>query len=409
MEYSVATQHQGRMSINDNIARAILFAALGKMSHGKLTITDKTGQFQFGRGEFCADIHVINPQFYRQVLWGGSIGAGEAYMDGHWQSSSVTNVIKLFALNLTLLDKIERRFAWASTMLNRFKHMRQHNSTAGSKRNILAHYDLGNEMYQLFLDPLMLYSSAIYADEQSSLAQAQENKMQLICERLDLQAGQSLLEIGTGWGALAIYAAKHFDVDVTTTTISDAQYNYAKQHIIAAGLEHKITLLKQDYRELTGEFDRIVSIEMIEAVGHEYMAEYFTVLNRHLKHDGRMLIQAITINDERYQSYRNNVDFIQRYIFPGGCLPSVAMMNQHLAQQTQMKLWSIDEFGLDYARTLNDWLQRFNHALPQVKALGYDEQFIRMWQFYLGYCEGGFLAGTTNTVHYVAVGRDYQG
>ncbi|WP_434930333.1 class I SAM-dependent methyltransferase [Shewanella sp. HL-SH8] len=397
-------------SLSDSLAKKILLRALAHLAEGQLTIVDASQSHVFGHPE--SDIHatmqVLHPGFYRQVVFGGSIGAGEAYIQGHWSSPDLTKVVQIFARNLALLDNIERYFSWLSNGLNRVKHIFNRNSQAGSKRNILAHYDLGNDMYQQFLDPEMMYSSAIYPANDASLAEAQLHKLDTICQRLDLKPGQTLLEVGTGWGALAIYAAKHYGVLVTTTTISDAQYDYALSRVKSEGLLDKVTLLKQDYRELTGVYDRVVSIEMIEAVGHEYLPGFFEKLQHMLKPEGRLLIQAITIADQRYNSYRKSVDFIQRYIFPGGCLPSISEMSRHIANKTDMVIWSLDDIGLDYARTLKHWHDNFDMAKSTITKLGYGDDFIRMWKFYLSYCEGGFLERATSTVHLTAVRPGYR-
>ncbi|MCH1929009.1 cyclopropane-fatty-acyl-phospholipid synthase family protein [Shewanella sp. A25] len=394
----------------DSLARKILLKALDNLPHGCLTLVEGDKSYRFGEqhSDLHATIVVKHPSFYRQVMFSGSIGAGEGYIQGHWASPDLTKVVQLFARNLPLLDRIEAKFNWLTGSINRVKHFLNRNSQQGSKRNILAHYDLGNALYEQFLDREMLYSSALYPDADASLEAAQLNKLKVICERLELQPGQRLLEIGTGWGALAIYAAKHYGVHVTTTTISDAQYSYAKARVEREGLSEQVTLLTEDYRNLTGQFDRLVSIEMIEAVGHEYLPGFFKKLESLLKPNGRMLIQAITISDQRYDSYRKGVDFIQRYIFPGGCLPSVQQMANHLAKRTDMQLWSIDDMGLDYAKTLRDWHSNFDRAASKVQALGYGEDFIRMWKFYLSYCEGGFLERTTSAVHLVAVRPGYR-
>lgn len=397
-------------TLSDSLAKKILLRALAHLAEGQLTIVDASQSHVFGHPE--SDIHatmqVLHPGFYRQVVFGGSIGAGEAYIQGHWSSPDLTKVVQIFARNLALLDNIERYFSWLSNGLNRIKHIFNRNSQAGSKRNILAHYDLGNDMYQQFLDPEMMYSSAIYPASDASLAEAQLHKLDTICQRLDLKPGQTLLEVGTGWGALAIYAAKHYGVLVTTTTISDAQYDYALSRVKSEGLLDKVTLLKQDYRELTGVYDRVVSIEMIEAVGHEYLPGFFEKLQHMLKPEGRLLIQAITIADQRYNSYRKSVDFIQRYIFPGGCLPSISEMSRHIANKTDMVIWSLDDIGLDYARTLKHWHDNFDMAKSTITKLGYGDDFIRMWKFYLSYCEGGFLERATSTVHLTAVRPGYR-
>ncbi|MGK0408641.1 MAG: cyclopropane-fatty-acyl-phospholipid synthase [Shewanella psychromarinicola] len=410
MENMATESSMTQASLSDSLARKILLRALAHLAEGHLTIVDGNQTSEFGNvnSNVHATMQVKHANFYRQVVFGGSIGAGEAYIQGHWSSPDLTKVVQIFAKNLALLDNIERYFSWLSNSVNRIKHVFNRNSEQGSKRNILAHYDLGNDMYKQFLDPEMMYSSALYPSDDSNLNEAQLHKLHTICERLDLSPGQTLLEVGTGWGALAIYAAKHYGVNVTTTTISDAQYEFAVERVKQLGLEDKITLLKQDYRLLTGEYDRIVSIEMIEAVGHEYLGGFFEKLQHLLKPEGRMLIQAITIADQRYDSYRKSVDFIQRYIFPGGCLPSVSEMTRHIAKKTDMVTWSIDDMGRDYARTLKHWHENFDAAYDKIKALNYGDDFIRMWKFYLSYCEGGFLERTTSTVHLVAVRPLYR-
>lgn len=391
-------------------ARKIFFKALAAVQGGSITLVEGNHRHHFGapNAALAAEMVIVDPRCYQRMLFGGSIGAAEAFIQQQWHCNDLTTLVRIFANNLKLLDNIEARFGWLKHGIHLIKHRFSRNSMAGAKRNILAHYDLGNDLYQQFLDDSMLYSSAIYPHSAAGLAEAQQHKLQLICERLDLRPGQSLLEIGTGWGALAIYAAKHYGVNVTTTTISEAQYQFALQRIRDAGLTNQITLLKQDYRLLEGQYDRVVSIEMIEAVGHEYLPGFFAKLNHLLLPHGKLLLQAITINDQRYDSYRRGVDFIQRYIFPGGCLPSVSVMANQLAHQTELVIDGLHDFGIDYAHTLNDWQQRFVAALPQVKQLGYGDDFIRMWRFYLSYCEGGFLARTISVVHLTAAKQGYQ-
>ncbi|MGI2257873.1 class I SAM-dependent methyltransferase [Shewanella sp. GXUN23E] len=407
---TTATRIDRKTSWTDEQARRLLLSALGKLACGGLMIREPGGEHWFGdkQSHWQAQLQVHDNRFYRQVLVGGSIGAAESYIAGGWDTPDLTAVIRLFAANMSLLDDIERRFGWLTRPLNRLGHLLKRNTREGSKRNILAHYDLGNALYQQFLDREMLYSSAIYPQADMSLAQAQLHKMHTICERLDLQPGQTLLEIGTGWGALAIYAARHYGVKVTTTTISDAQYEYACARVDAEGLSDRITLLKEDYRLLQGQYDRLVSIEMIEAVGHEYLPGFFARLSSLLKPDGRMLLQAITIADRRYDSYRKGVDFIQKYIFPGGCLPSVSQMTHQLTRHSDMVLVQLEDIGMDYARTLAHWRENFEQSLPAIRQLGYGEDFIRMWRFYLCYCEGGFLERTTGTVHFVAAKPGYR-
>ncbi len=388
----------------DGMARKVLLDYLGKMTQASLTINDELGQVVLGDSlaSLQAVVEINNTEAYRKILFGGGIGASEAYVAGWWTSPNLTKVIQVLGREEGVLDRVENSFSKLVQFFDLINHKRNKNTKEGSKKNILAHYDLGNEMYKTFLDKEMLYSSAIYPSADANLEEAQLFKLRTICERLELKKGETLLEIGTGWGALAIYAAQHYGVNVTTTTISDAQYDFAEQRVKALGLEDRITLLKQDYRTLEGQYDKLVSIEMIEAVGHEYLSTFFDVCSRHLKPEGKMLIQAITIADQRYDQYRKSVDFIQRYIFPGGCLPSVSVMANKVAQNTDMVITSLHDIGLDYAKTLRHWYERFDDANSDLKQMGYGDDFIRLWQFYLCYCEGGFLERKISTVHLVA-------
>lgn len=388
----------------DGMARKVLLDYLGKMTQASLTINDELGQVVLGDplASLQAVVEINNMEAYRKILFGGGIGASEAYVAGWWTSPNLTKVIQVLGREEGVLDRVENSFSKLVQFFDLINHKRNKNTKEGSKKNILAHYDLGNEMYKTFLDKEMLYSSAIYPSANANLEEAQLFKLHTICERLELKEGETLLEIGTGWGALAIYAAQHYGVNVTTTTISDAQYDFAEQRVKALGLEDRITLLKQDYRTLEGQYDKLVSIEMIEAVGHEYLSTFFDVCSRHLKPEGKMLIQAITIADQRYDQYRKSVDFIQRYIFPGGCLPSVSVMANKVAQNTDMVITSLHDIGLDYAKTLRHWYERFDDANSDLKQMGYGDDFIRLWQFYLCYCEGGFLERKISTVHLVA-------
>ncbi|MEH6452009.1 MAG: cyclopropane-fatty-acyl-phospholipid synthase family protein [Psychromonas sp.] len=394
----------------DNFAKKLLISMLSKMQQACLILVEDDVELILGdqHAQLKAKVEILNPRTYRNILFGGSIAAGEAYIQGWWTSPDLTKVIQVLCREERTLDKLEKRFSGLSSLSNWAIHKLNKNTRDGAKKNILAHYDLGNEMYAQFLDKEMLYSSAIYPSQEACLEEAQLHKLKTICERLDLQEGETLLEIGTGWGALAIYAAQHYGVHVTTTTISDAQYDYTQQRIEALGLQQQITLLKSDYRELTGEYDKLVSIEMIEAVGHEYMASFFATCNRHLKPDGKMLIQAITISDQRYTQYRKGVDFIQRYIFPGGCLPSISVMANNINNKTDMVITGLHDIGQDYARTLQHWLLRFESALSEIKKLGYGDDFTRLWKFYFCYCEGAFLERKISTVHLIAAKPGYR-
>ncbi|AZQ82971.1 class I SAM-dependent methyltransferase [Colwellia sp. Arc7-635] len=390
----------------DKRCRGLVFSVLAKLEYGKIELVDNGERFLFPEfvenNSLLGRINIHDASVYRDFVKGGSIGAAEAYIAGKWSSPDLTIVIRIFARAQQQTDALEQQKPWLTKLKYALLHSRNHNSQAGSKKNILAHYDLGNELYSRFLDPEMMYSSAIYPDQQASLAQAQLHKMSTICESLDLSADDHLLEIGTGWGGLAIYAAQQYGCKVTTTTISDAQHAYAKNRIEQLGLTDKITLLKKDYRELTGEYDKLVSIEMIEAVGFEYLPSFFKQCNARLKSGGKLLIQSITIADQRFEYYKRNVDFIQRYIFPGGFLPSVTVLTKHLTEYTDLITESVSDIGLDYAKTLAHWREAFLTSWPELTPLGYDEKFKRLWLYYFAYCEGAFLERSTSTVHLVA-------
>lgn len=383
----------------DSIARRMVLSCLKQLRDGRLRVVEQGQVSDFGEGGEPVVIQIHHPRTWRALLSGGSIGVAEAYIRRDWCCDDLTALVQLFCRNLPALDRLERAGSWLTGPISRLRHLFNRNSQSGSKRNIVAHYDLSNPFYQLFLDQRMMYSSAIYADEQMDLEAAAEYKLKVICDKLQLKPGDHLLEIGTGWGGLAVYAARHYGCRVTTTTISDAQYQHACELVREEGLAGQITLLKEDYRNLSGQYDKLVSVEMIEAVGHQYLPRYFSQVGRLLKADGIALIQAITIADQRYDQYVGSVDFIQRYIFPGGSLPSLAVMARHVAERTDMVIRQVEDIGLDYARTLADWRSRFEASLPQVRELGFSEAFIRLWRFYLCYCEGGFRERAISTVH----------
>lgn len=390
----------------DKRCRSIVFSVLAKIDYGQIELVDNGQRFLFPElaenKSLLGRINIHDTSVYRDFVKGGSIGAAEAYIAGKWSSPDLTAVIRIFARAQQQTDALEQKKPWLTKLKYALLHRSNRNSQAGSKKNILAHYDLGNELYSRFLDPQMMYSSAIYPQEEATLAEAQQHKLLTICQRLELKASDHLLEIGTGWGGLAIYAAQHYGCKVTTTTISDAQHAYAKQRIEELGLTEQITLLKKDYRDLTGEYDKLVSIEMIEAVGFEYLPSFFQQCNQRLKPGGKLLIQSITIADQRFDYYKHNVDFIQRYIFPGGFLPSVTVLTQNLTQHTELVTESISDIGLDYAKTLAHWREAFLNAWSELTQFGYDEKFKRLWLYYFAYCEGAFLERSTSTVHLLA-------
>ena len=401
---SVNISSIGKLSWKDATAKKILLKLLSKMEHGSITLQedDQTHQFGDPNSDLKAHVTINDPKFYWSMLTGGTIAAGECYFNGFWDSPDVTKVIRVLARNLTLIDTIDHRFSGISQLVQRFSHFANRNSKSQSKKNIVAHYDLGNDFYKLFLDETMMYSSAVFTTPNDSLYQAQIQKLDDICQRVQLKPGDKVIEIGTGWGGFAVHAAKNYGVHVTTTTISDEQHKYAEEQIRKEGLQSQITLLKEDYRNLEGKYDKLVSIEMIEAVGHQFLPTFFKTCNDLLKPNGKMLIQAITIADQRYDRYRKQADFIQKYIFPGGFLPSVQVMNQKIAKHTDLKVSSLHDIGLDYALTLKHWSDRLKAARGDLSKLGLDQSFYRMWQFYFYYCEGGFRERLISTVHLTA-------
>lgn len=399
------TVMQNDLSSMDKTFRKIVLGLLNQLQEGCLVVKERgqlVGRFGQEQSTLKAEIDIQKPQFFRRFLFGGSIGAAELYLDESWTTPNLTHVIQVFARNLPALDAAEAKLSWLLLPIQKFQHWRRNNSKHQAKENISAHYDLGNELYQAFLDPAMQYSSAVYPHEQATLADAQQHKLRLLCDSLALQPSDHLLEIGTGWGGLAVFAAKHYGCQVTTTTISEEQYAYTSALIEREGLGDKITLLKKDYRDLDGQFDKLVSVEMIEAVGRKYMATFFKTCSRLLKPNGKMALQAITISDQRMRTYANSVDFIQKYIFPGGFLPSLTMMAEMFTKHTDMVVRQVADIGYDYAKTLADWRLNFNKAHPQLQQFGYDERFGRLWNYYLCYCEGGFLERTVSAVQLVA-------
>jgi cyclopropane-fatty-acyl-phospholipid synthase len=402
-ERCTATIKAKAPSFIDRLAKHMVLRLLGAMQFGQIVIRDGESRWTFGTDEtLAAHINVRDSSFYRQVAFGGSIGAGEAYVDHLWDVDDLAVLSRIMVLNMDLLDRMERGLGSILNIFRLLGHTVNNNSRKGSKRNILAHYDLGNEMYRAFLDPTMMYSSAIYPNGSSSLEVASQHKLEIICKKLDLQPTDRVIEIGSGWGGFAIHAARNYGCHVTSTTISDAQYAEAKSRIEAAGLTDRITLLQSDYRDLDGTYDKLVSIEMVEAVGRKYLPTYFKKCSELLTDNGMMLLQAITIRDNKYDQYTRSVDFIQRHIFPGGHIPSVTTMLNLLTEKTDMVVRSLEDFGLDYARTLRDWRWRFTRAFPSLREHGYDERFRRLWEYYLCYCEGGFQERSISVVHLVA-------
>ena len=383
-----------------NSARKLVLAKLSNLQHGQLTLIENGKAQTFGQdSDLKATITVNDAHFYGEIAFGGSIGAGEAYMLGYWSADNLTHVIRIMCLNQSVMDTLEGGFQWLSKPLLKCLHWLNRNTADGSRKNIAAHYDLGNDFFALWLDPTMMYSAAIYADGNIDLQAASHKKLEIICQKLDLKPSDHVVEIGTGWGGFAIYAAQHYGCKVTTTTISTQQYTLAKQRVEAAKLQDKITLLLNDYRDLTGKFDKLVSIEMIEAVGHQFYDTYFAKCASLLNPNGLALIQAITIVDQRFESAKNSVDFIQRYIFPGSNIPSITALLASATKVSDLRLLDCEDIGPHYATTLAAWRVNFFNKINDVRALGYSEEFIKMWEFYLCYCEGGFAERALGDAH----------
>jgi cyclopropane-fatty-acyl-phospholipid synthase len=391
------------------IARNLVHKQLLNLHSGCLQIEENGEIFSFGQSieetELVGRLVVHDVSCYGEIMTGGSIGAAESFMTGDWSSPNLTKLVRVMVRNIDILDQMEGGLALISKPLLKGFHYFNQNSAKGSRRNIAAHYDLGNDLFEAFLDPTMMYSSGIFPSADASMEEASLNKLKIICEKLQLSADDHLVEIGTGWGGFAIYAAKNYGCKVTTTTISQQQFNLAKQRVEDEGLQDKITLLLEDYRDLkkdyAGQFDKLVSIEMIEAVGWKFYNTFFSHCSVLLKPDGIALIQAITIADQRYDQARKDVDFIQRYIFPGSCIPSVTALVNASTDASDLNLVQAQDFGLHYARTLKVWQDTFNQKSKEISELGYSDDFKRMWQFYLSYCEGGFEERSIGVNHLV--------
>lgn len=377
---------------------SVVLNMVTKMQKGHLILSLPDGEeMEFGSSAegIKAKIWIKNYAFFKSVILYGDIGFGESYVNGYWETDNITNVIQWFLLNLDNVPVISGTNAktWVLNTLkltNKLYHIGRANSVSGSKKNISEHYDLNNHFFGLFLDPSMTYSSAYFREEGLSLEEAQLEKYERLCQQLHLKATDHVLEIGSGWGANAIYIAKNYGCKVTSLTISEEQYKLAKERVEAEGLADKIEILLQDYRLMEGQFDKIVSIEMLEAVGHEYLPTYFKKCSDLLKKDGIFAFQVITSPDSRYDAIRKGVDWIQKYIFPGSLLPSVGAINTAINKTSDFTLVDLKDMGLDYARTLKIWFDKFNENIKEVKSLGFDETFIRKWNYYLNYCEAAF-------------------
>lgn len=390
---------EGGAGLMDRMARAALRKSMTRISRGRVTVTEDGQSVIYGVEEAVlqAEIRVKDPAFYRRAVFGGSVGAAESFMDGHWECDDLAALVRIMVRNQSARDSLEEGLARLAMPLQRLLHRLRDNTRSGSRKNIAAHYDLGNDLYRLFLDPTMAYSCGFFGREDSTMEQASAAKFDLVCRKLGLGPGMSVIEIGTGWGGFALHAARNYGCSVTTTTISAEQRNLAVARISEAGLQDKITLLNRDYRDLRGQYDRLVSIEMIEAVGDKHLPTFFLACAGLLKPEGLALIQVITVPDRAYKAYLKNPDFINLYIFPGGCCPSVQAMTW-AAAATDLRLVQLQDLTPHYVRTLQEWRRSFTANLPAVRALGYGERFIRMWHCYFCYCEGAFAEQYTGVV-----------
>ncbi len=386
------------ISWSDQLAKNILFNKLSLLKHGFLQIHIGDMIYEFGdvveQKELHAVIHVHDARVFKAVMFGGEPAAGKTYVQAWWSSENILDVIRIFTLNRAVLFSIKYGFASLAKYFYSISHKLNKNSQHGSRRNIQAHYDIGNSLYSLFLDKSMMYSSAYYTKENDTLEKASEYKLKMICEKLDLRANDQVLEIGSGWGGFAVYAAENYGCNVTTITISDEQYSHVKKRIESRNLSELVTVEKQDYRNLensgAGKFDKLVSIEMVESVGHQYLDEYFKICSRMLKSNGMMLIQAITISDYLYKDYLGSMDFIRKHVFPGGSLPCVSGILNSISRGTDLSLFHSESFASSYARTLECWYDRFVQSREKVIELGYPHTFLRLWEYYLKYCQVGF-------------------
>ncbi|MGN2252341.1 class I SAM-dependent methyltransferase [Frateuria sp. GZRe12] len=379
----------------DRVLRSRLLAQMARLRGCQLVLADALGRVELGspvegKSPLRVQLHVDDPRFYRLVAANGSVGAGEAYIEGLWRCDDPVALVRIMVRNRDLLDGMERGLARLGGLALKAWHALNRNTKNGSRRNIAAHYDLGNKLFGLFLSEDLMYSSAIFARPDESLESASRRKLERICQKLALGPDDHLLEIGTGWGGLAVHAAAQHGCRVTTTTISQEQFDLARQRVHAAGLDDRVTVLLKDYRDLTGKYDKLVSIEMIEAIGAAYMPAYFAAITRLLEDDGLALIQAITIEDHRYEQALKSVDYIKRYVFPGSFIPAVSAMLEAARRSSDLRLFHLEDIGPSYALTLKAWRERFMARRADVLAAGYDARFIRMWEFYLAYCEGGF-------------------
>ncbi len=393
-----------------NVIRVLVLARLFRIKHGQITLIDGNHRITLGdpAHDLSVTVRVHNRRFYSRLLFGGEIGVSQSFLMGDWSCEQMTDLIRILIRNLSLADDCQRGFARLHHMFDRLRHGLRRNSQNGSLRNISQHYDIGNDFFSQFLDSTWSYSCGIFPSEESTLEEASIEKMDRICQKLELNPSDHLLEIGGGWGGLAVYAATHFGCRVTSTTLSSEQYMVACKRVKEADLESRVTILQKDYRNLHGNFDKIVSIEMIEAVGHQFYTTFFQKCSELVKPEGLMLLQGIVIKDQRFQQHITTVDFIRHFIFPGGCVPSVTALMQAMTQGSDMRLIDLEDITRHYVSTLQRWKLNFLSNIRIIQSLGYSERFTRMWELYFDYCEAGFAERQINTIHMVFAKPAFQ-
>ncbi|HET7300004.1 MAG TPA: cyclopropane-fatty-acyl-phospholipid synthase family protein [Oleiagrimonas sp.] len=399
---SACADHRAFGSL-DRLLRRQLASRMTALRQGWLRLVDSEGTLEFGDADARPDlqvrIEVRDPTFYRALAANGSVGAGEAWMDDAWHCDNLVGLIRVLVLNRDLLDGMETGMARLGGWVMKVIHAARPNTRNGARRNIAKHYDLGNDFFRTFLCSDMMYSSALWRDGADTLDMASTRKLERICQWLQLKHGDRIVEVGTGWGGFALYAARQYGCHVTTTTISRQQYELTRELVAAAGMEDRVAVLNEDYRDLAGTFDKLVSIEMIEAIGAAQLATFFAKIGQLLKPDGLAMVQAITIEDHRYRQALKSVDFIKRHVFPGCFIPSIDAMLKAKTQASDLALIRQQDFGQSYARTLEAWRQRFMAHRDAIREQGFDHRFERMWEFYLAYCEGGFRERSIGVSH----------
>ena len=390
------------------IFRNALLKKFKNLQYGYIVLIDNDKRFTFGKKseKLQTEVTINSQEFYVLLGSGGVLGVSEAFMAGYWNSTNLVVLLQIVLKNKRLMDSLDSGFARLIQPINKQIHKRHQNTLTGSKNNILAHYDLSNDFYKLWLDPTMTYSCGYFNKKNSTLESASIEKIDRICRKLHLSSSDTLLEIGTGWGSFSTHAAKNYGCKITTTTISDAQFQYAEKLFKKEGLESQINLVNIDYRNLEGQYDKIVSIEMIEAVGYQYIPEYFKKVSSLLKPDGLLAIQGITYNDQNFDDYKNSVDFIKKYIFPGSCLISLSQVIDVMKVHTDLALVDMEDITQHYTETLKRWRENFLNVLPDVRKLGFSEAFIKMWEFYFVFCEAGFLERNIGDVQMIIAKSD---